>query len=168
MFNRLRPHRSNLSSLKDFCFSKFDAEGRYEGLDQGAIPVDCVLHYNSTDSQIINSFGNNTYVFLPSSSISWTVPGVHVCSNWSARFMTRRFPGCVIRRLTACTLVPHSKGNFMPRWGGLLFLRSETDVCSNNLQCNAMQGGGGLPIFGDIITVFLSTLSSSRALGHTI
>ena len=36
-----------------------------------------------------------------------------VCINWSANWFVECFPGCVIRRLSACTRMLHIKGNSM-------------------------------------------------------
>jgi len=48
------------------------------------------------------------------------------CRNWSFECSAQRFPGCVIRRLAACTGVPHREGNSM---GGLPLFNA---FCSNN------------------------------------
>jgi len=48
------------------------------------------------------------------------------CSNWPTQSQAQLFPGCVIRRLSACAHVPHREGSSMS--GLPLFnIGSETD-----------------------------------------
>ena len=60
---RRRGERGRYENVVEFCFcsfvndlcSEFDSDGTYNKLNEGAIPVDCVLHFNLTDGSVISS-----------------------------------------------------------------------------------------------------------------
>ena len=55
--------------------------------------------------------------------ISMTEELSDVCRNWPTETQAQRFPGNAIRRVSACTRVPHEEGNST----GGLSLGSQTD-----------------------------------------
>ena len=60
---RRRGERGRYENVVEFCFcsfvndlcSEFDSDGTYNKLNEGAISVDCVLHFNLTDGSVISS-----------------------------------------------------------------------------------------------------------------
>ena len=70
------------------------------------------LNINRSQNKISLTMRWSTFVFR----ISMTGQLSEWCRNWPTESWTQHFPGCVIRRLSACTCAPHREGNSM---GGL-------------------------------------------------
>jgi len=85
--------------------------------------------YSLSRSEITNNFlsthqmmpikwhrSRNTFFFRIQTSVrdmqaSWTVP--EICRNYPTEYSVRRFPGCFIRKVSACTSVLHWEVNSM-------------------------------------------------------
>jgi len=74
------------------------------------------------------------------------------CISWTTEFLNRRFPGCAIRRLSACTHVPHNDGSSVR---GPHYLTPGSETSERQISCLECKPGVPGPRPGTLSTKLL-------------